>query len=169
MCPPAGIPVADVFLQQPLQLGYPNTLVCMVGNIFPPAITISWQRDGVPITDGVTQLTYIPMEDLSFMRFSYLEVTPHSGDIYSCIVTRERDNMSVVAYWGEWGRGAMLCVPAAVADWGVGSGSNALCPRSAAGSHPFGHVGHGGVRCGDGAGRPAGTTGFGAAAVRPPA
>ncbi|XP_010718905.1 class II histocompatibility antigen, M alpha chain [Meleagris gallopavo] len=94
-----GIPVADVFLQQPLHLGYPNTLVCMVGNIFPPAITISWQRDGVPITDGVTHLTYIPMEDLGFMRFSYLAVTPHSGDIYSCIVTRERDNMSVVAYW----------------------------------------------------------------------
>nr|AFN53617.1 DMA [Chrysolophus pictus] len=94
-----GIPVADVFLQQPLQLGYPNTLVCMVGNIFPPAITISWQRDGIPITDGVTHLTYIPMEDLGFMRFSYLAVTPHSGEIYSCIVTRERDNISVVAYW----------------------------------------------------------------------
>uniref|UniRef100_A0A669QPC9 Major histocompatibility complex, class II, DM alpha n=1 Tax=Phasianus colchicus TaxID=9054 RepID=A0A669QPC9_PHACC len=97
--PRVGIPVADVFLQQPLQLGYPNTLVCMVGNIFPPAITISWQRDGIPVTDGITHLTYIPMEDLGFMRFSYLAVTPHSGEIYSCIVTRERDNISVVAYW----------------------------------------------------------------------
>lgn len=94
-----GIPVADVFLQQPLQLGYPNTLICMVGNIFPPAITISWQRDGIPVTDGVTHLTYTPTEDLGFMRFSYLAVTPHSGDIYACIVTRERDNISVVAYW----------------------------------------------------------------------
>lgn len=113
MSPPTGIPVADVFLQQPLQLGYPNTLICMVGNIFPPAITISWQRDGIPVTDGVTHLTYTPTEDLGFMRFSYLAVTPHSGDIYACIVTRERDNISVVAYWGEWG-----------------CGGHALCPRS---------------------------------------
>nr|BAC82512.1 MHC class II A family peptide loading [Coturnix japonica] len=94
-----GIPVADIFLQQPLQLGYPNTLVCMVGNVFPPAITISWQRDSIPITEGITHLTYTPVDDLGFMLFSYLEVTPRSGDIYSCIVTRERDNTSVVAYW----------------------------------------------------------------------
>ncbi|XP_021269185.1 class II histocompatibility antigen, M alpha chain-like [Numida meleagris] len=94
-----GIPVADVFLQQPLQLGHPNTLICMVGNIFPPAITISWQRNSIPVTDGVTHVTYTPTEDLAFMRFSYLAVTPRSGDIYACIVTRERDNISVVAYW----------------------------------------------------------------------
>ncbi|NXC47857.1 DMA protein, partial [Penelope pileata] len=94
-----GIPVADVFLLQPLQLGHPNTLVCMVGNVFPPAITISWQRDGVPVTEGVTDVTYTPTEDLGFMRFSYLAVTPRTGDIYACIVTRERDNVSVLAYW----------------------------------------------------------------------
>lgn len=52
---------------------------------------------------------------------------------------------------------------------GAGGGSNALCPCSATGPHPFGRVGHGGVRRSDGAGHPAGTAGFGAAAVRPPA
>uniref|UniRef100_A0A8B9SIE6 Ig-like domain-containing protein n=1 Tax=Anas platyrhynchos TaxID=8839 RepID=A0A8B9SIE6_ANAPL len=95
----AGIPVANVFLKRPLEFGRPNTLVCMVGNIFPPAVTIGWQRDGVPITDGVTDTTYTPIEDLGFMRFSYLEVTPRAGDVYSCTVTRERDNTSVLAYW----------------------------------------------------------------------
>nr|XP_038043821.1 class II histocompatibility antigen, M alpha chain [Anas platyrhynchos] len=94
-----GIPVANVFLKRPLELGRPNTLVCMVGNIFPPAVTIGWQRDGVPVTDGVTDTTYTPIEDLGFMRFSYLEVTPRAGDVYSCTVTRERDNTSVLAYW----------------------------------------------------------------------
>uniref|UniRef100_A0A8B9UJR4 Ig-like domain-containing protein n=1 Tax=Anas zonorhyncha TaxID=75864 RepID=A0A8B9UJR4_9AVES len=95
----AGIPVANVFLKRPLEFGRPNTLVCMVGNIFPPAVTIGWQRDGVPVTDGVTDTTYTPIEDLGFMRFSYLEVTPRAGDVYSCTVTRERDNTSVLAYW----------------------------------------------------------------------
>uniref|UniRef100_A0A8B9UGF4 Ig-like domain-containing protein n=1 Tax=Anas zonorhyncha TaxID=75864 RepID=A0A8B9UGF4_9AVES len=60
----AGIPVANVFLKRPLEFGRPNTLVCMVGNIFPPAVTIGWQRDGVPVTDGVTDTTYTPIEDL---------------------------------------------------------------------------------------------------------
>lgn len=95
--------MANVFLKRPLELGRPNTLVCMVGNIFPPAVTIGWQRDGVPVTDGVTDTTYTPVEDLGFVRFSYLEVTPRAGDVYSCIVTRERDNTSVLTYWGEWG------------------------------------------------------------------
>uniref|UniRef100_U3IFQ8 Ig-like domain-containing protein n=1 Tax=Anas platyrhynchos platyrhynchos TaxID=8840 RepID=U3IFQ8_ANAPP len=106
----AGIPVANVFLKRPLEFGRPNTLVCMVGNIFPPAVTIGWQRDGVPVTDGVTDTTYTPIEDLGFVRFSYLEVTPRAGDVYACTVTRERDNTSVLAYWGEWG----------VAFWGWG-------------------------------------------------
>ncbi|XP_035170319.1 class II histocompatibility antigen, M alpha chain [Oxyura jamaicensis] len=94
-----GIPVANVFLKRPLELGWPNTLVCMVGNIFPPAVTISWQRDGVPVTEGVTTTTYTPVEDLGFVRFSYLRLTPRAGDVYSCIVTRERDNTSVLTYW----------------------------------------------------------------------
>lgn len=95
--------MANVFLKRPLELGRPNTLVCMVGNIFPPAVTIGWQRDGIPVTEGVTNTTYTPVEELGFVRFSYLEVTPRAGDVYSCIVTRERDNTSVLTYWGEWG------------------------------------------------------------------
>ncbi|KAM6233302.1 HLA class II histocompatibility antigen, DM beta chain isoform 1-T1 [Porphyrio hochstetteri] len=71
----------------------------MVGNVFPPSVEISWQLDGVPITQGVTQTHYTPTNDLSFTRFSYLPVTPAAGDIYTCIVTREGDNASVIAYW----------------------------------------------------------------------
>ncbi|KAF1417775.1 Class II histocompatibility antigen, M alpha chain, partial [Spheniscus humboldti] len=95
----AGIPVADVFTVRPPVLGEPNTLVCMVGNIFPPAVEISWQLDGIPVTQGVTHTHYTPTDDLAFVRFSYLPVTPAAGDIYTCIVTREGDNASVIAYW----------------------------------------------------------------------
>ncbi|NXI67743.1 DMA protein, partial [Anseranas semipalmata] len=94
-----GIPVADVFPMQPLELGRPNTLVCMVGNVFPPAVTVGWQRDGVPVTEGVTHTTYTPTDDLGFVRFSYLAMTPRAGEVYTCAVTRERDNTSVLAYW----------------------------------------------------------------------
>ncbi|XP_059690780.1 class II histocompatibility antigen, M alpha chain [Gavia stellata] len=94
-----GIPVADVFPVQPPALGEATTLVCMVANIFPPAVEISWQLDGVPVTQGVTHTHYTPTADLTFIRFSYLSVTPAAGDIYTCIVTHEGDNASVVAYW----------------------------------------------------------------------
>ncbi|XP_074990719.1 class II histocompatibility antigen, M alpha chain [Calonectris borealis] len=94
-----GVPVANVFPVQPLVLGEANTLVCMVENIFPPAVEISWQLDGVPVTQGVTHTHYTPTADLAFVRFSYLPVTPATDDIYTCIITREGDNTSVVAYW----------------------------------------------------------------------
>ncbi|XP_010173878.1 class II histocompatibility antigen, M alpha chain, partial [Antrostomus carolinensis] len=93
------VPVADIFPMEPPTLGEPNTLVCLVGNIFPPALEINWQLNGVTVTEGVTHTQYTPTDDLAFVRFSYLQVTPTTGDIYTCIVTRQGDNTSVIAYW----------------------------------------------------------------------
>ncbi|NXW59616.1 DMA protein, partial [Eurystomus gularis] len=94
-----GIPVTKVFPMQPLVLGEANTLVCMVENIFPPAVTITWQLGGVPVTQGVTHTHYTPTADLAYVRFSYLPVTPATDDIYTCIVTSQGDNTTVVTYW----------------------------------------------------------------------
>ncbi|XP_075597737.1 class II histocompatibility antigen, M alpha chain-like, partial [Balearica regulorum gibbericeps] len=93
------VPVADVFPVRPLVLGEPNTLVCLVGNVFPPAVEISWQLDGVPVTQEVTHTHYTPTANLAFVRFSYLPVTPSASDVYTCMVTHEGDNSSVIAYW----------------------------------------------------------------------
>ncbi|KFQ24326.1 Class II histocompatibility antigen, M alpha chain, partial [Mesitornis unicolor] len=94
-----GVPLADVFPMQPAVLGEATTLVCVVENVFPPAVDISWQLDGVPVTRGVTHTHYTPTPDLAFVRFSYLQVTPAAGDVYACVITHEGDNSSVVAYW----------------------------------------------------------------------
>ncbi|XP_075597735.1 class II histocompatibility antigen, M alpha chain-like [Balearica regulorum gibbericeps] len=99
LSPTAGVPVADVFPVRPLVLGEPNTLVCLVGNVFPPAVEISWQLDGVPVTQEVTHTHYTPTANLAFVRFSYLPVTPSASDVYTCMVTHEGDNSSVIAYW----------------------------------------------------------------------
>uniref|UniRef100_A0A8D0FNH8 Ig-like domain-containing protein n=1 Tax=Strix occidentalis caurina TaxID=311401 RepID=A0A8D0FNH8_STROC len=97
--PPAGIPVADIFPVPPPALGEPTTLVCMVSNIFPPAVEIAWQVDGVPVTRDVTHTHYTPTADLAFVRFSYLPVTPNAGDVYACVVTQEANNSSIITYW----------------------------------------------------------------------
>ncbi|NXI43861.1 DMA protein, partial [Galbula dea] len=94
-----GIPVANIFPLFPPSLGEANTLVCMVENIFPPAVEISWQLNGVQVTQGVTNTYYTPTEDLTFTRFSYLKVTPVAGEVYTCIITQEGDNTSVISYW----------------------------------------------------------------------
>uniref|UniRef100_A0A8C8SM24 Major histocompatibility complex, class II, DM alpha n=1 Tax=Pelusios castaneus TaxID=367368 RepID=A0A8C8SM24_9SAUR len=94
-----GTPMATVFTAQPLQLGKPNTLICQVGNLFPASVSISWQRQGEQVTQGVNTTSYYPTADLGFLLFSYLEFTPQEGDIYTCTVTRPRDHFSTVAYW----------------------------------------------------------------------
>ncbi|XP_074666663.1 class II histocompatibility antigen, M alpha chain [Strix aluco] len=94
-----GIPVADIFPVPPPALGEPTTLVCMVSNIFPPAVEIAWQVDGVPVTRDVTHTHYTPTADLAFVRFSYLPVTPNAGDVYACVVTQEANNSSIITYW----------------------------------------------------------------------
>ncbi|XP_061216423.1 class II histocompatibility antigen, M alpha chain [Neopsephotus bourkii] len=94
-----GIPVAKLFPLQPPALGKPNTLVCLVENISPPAVDITWRADGVPVTRGVTHTGYTAIGGVTFTRFSYLRVTPGAGTAYSCVVTSAGLNSSTVAYW----------------------------------------------------------------------
>ncbi|KAM8985873.1 HLA class II histocompatibility antigen, DM alpha chain isoform 1-T1 [Ara ararauna] len=94
-----AIPVAKIFPSQPVALDKPNTLVCLVENIFPPAVDIAWRVDNVPVTHGVTHTHYTPTGDVAFSRFSYLRVTLSAGTTYSCVATSYGFNSSTVAYW----------------------------------------------------------------------
>ncbi|XP_057263365.1 class II histocompatibility antigen, M alpha chain [Pezoporus wallicus] len=94
-----GIPVAKLFPLRPTALGEPNTLVCLVENISPPAVDITWRADDVPVTRGVTHSGYTATNGVTFTRFSYLRVTPGAGTTYSCVVTSPGLNSTTVAYW----------------------------------------------------------------------
>ncbi|NWR40289.1 DMA protein, partial [Tachuris rubrigastra] len=94
-----GTPVVQVFPTLPPALGEANTLVCLVENIFPPALDITWTQGGVPVTQGVTQEPFTPTPELTFWTLSHLEVTPERGDIFACLVTLQGNNASVVTYW----------------------------------------------------------------------
>lgn len=98
---PPGIPQVEIFTLQPLQLGQPNTLVCSVTNLFPPSADISWEHGGQLVTKGVSTPPIYPVQVLDFQVFSYLEVIPQEGDVYSCTVKTPRDKFSSMAYWGE--------------------------------------------------------------------
>ncbi|XP_030825633.1 HLA class II histocompatibility antigen, DM alpha chain-like, partial [Camarhynchus parvulus] len=100
-CPPSpgGTPVVSVFPARPPSPGGATTLVCLVENIFPPSLTVSWVA-GAGVARGVTLGPFVPNPDLTFVRISRISVTPRPGDVVACVVTSGKDNATtVVAYW----------------------------------------------------------------------
>lgn len=93
-----GFPVVEVFTLKPLEFGKPNTLVCFVSNLFPPTLTVAWQRHLAP-AEGAGPTLVSAIDGLSFQAFSYLNFTPASSDLFSCIVTHEIDGYTAIAYW----------------------------------------------------------------------
>ncbi|XP_006860611.1 PREDICTED: HLA class II histocompatibility antigen, DM alpha chain-like [Chrysochloris asiatica] len=93
-----GFPVAEIFTLKPLEFGKPNTLVCFVSNLFPPKLTVSWQHQSVSV-EGAGPTFVSANDGLTFQAFSYLNFTPESSDLYSCIVTHEIDGYTAIAFW----------------------------------------------------------------------
>ncbi|XP_031544231.2 HLA class II histocompatibility antigen, DM alpha chain isoform X1 [Vicugna pacos] len=93
-----GLPIPEVFTLKPLEFGKPNTLVCFVSNLFPPALTVNWQHQAAPV-EGVGPTFVSAVDGLSFQAFSYLNFTPTPYDLFSCIVTHEIDSYTAIAYW----------------------------------------------------------------------
>ncbi|NXQ65003.1 DQA2 protein, partial [Anthoscopus minutus] len=94
-----GIPLLSVFPVFPPIPGHPNTLVCLVENIFPPALDIGWSVAGAEVTRGVTQGPFVATPDLTFVRLSRISFVPEPGLVLACEVTSRRGNISAVAYW----------------------------------------------------------------------
>ncbi|NXQ15275.1 DQA2 protein, partial [Peucedramus taeniatus] len=96
-----GIPLVSVFPAWPPSPGEATTLVCLVENVFPPALEVAWTLAGAAVTRGVTLGPFVPTPDLTFVRFSRISVRPAPGDVVACVVTSRRDNATAVGYWGE--------------------------------------------------------------------
>ncbi|KAK1327459.1 hypothetical protein QTO34_012961 [Cnephaeus nilssonii] len=84
------IPEVAVFPKSPVTVGVPNTLICLVDNIFPPVINITWFYNGHSVAEGVAETTFYPKSDHSFLKLSYLTFLPAAEDFYDCRV----------AHWG---------------------------------------------------------------------
>ncbi|XP_032094598.1 class II histocompatibility antigen, M alpha chain [Thamnophis elegans] len=94
-----GIPEVEIFTLRPLVLGQPNVLVCSARNIFPPVARIRWAFQGQELTQGVSSTPVFPVQELDFQIFSYVEMTPREGDIYSCTVKGLGGKFDTMAYW----------------------------------------------------------------------
>nr|XP_044632294.1 HLA class II histocompatibility antigen, DQ alpha 2 chain-like isoform X2 [Equus asinus] len=93
------VPEVTVFPKSPVMLGQPNTLICLVDNIFPPVINVTWLKDGHSVTEGVSETSFLPKNDHSFFKMSYLTFFPYADDIYDCKVEHWGLDEPLLKHW----------------------------------------------------------------------
>ena len=93
-------PRVTVFPKFRVELGQPNVLICMVDNIFPPVINITWLRNGQIITEGVAQTSFYSQPDHMFRKFYYLTFVPSADDMYDCKVEHWGLDEPLFRHWG---------------------------------------------------------------------
>ncbi|XP_058286991.1 immunoglobulin lambda-1 light chain-like [Hylobates moloch] len=68
------------------------TLVCLISDFYPGAVTVAWKADGSPVKAGVETTTPSKQSNNKYAASSYLSLTPEqwkSHRSYSCQVTHE--------------------------------------------------------------------------------
>nr|QDK54813.1 MHC class II antigen [Equus caballus] len=93
------VPEVTVFPKSPVMLGQPNTLICLVDNVFPPVINVTWLRNGHAVTEGVFEMSFLPKTDHSFFKISYLTFLPSADDIYDCKVEHWGLDETLLKHW----------------------------------------------------------------------
>lgn len=93
------VPEVTVFPKSHVELGQPNTLICAVDNIFPPVVNITWLSNGHPVTEGVSETSFLSKNDHSFLKISYLTFLPSADDIYDCRVEHWGLEEPLLKHW----------------------------------------------------------------------
>ncbi|XP_032630908.2 HLA class II histocompatibility antigen, DR alpha chain-like [Chelonoidis abingdonii] len=92
-------PEVTVFPEDPVELGEPNVLICFVDKFSPPAVSVTWLKNGQEVTEGVYETDFYPRQDNSFRKFSYLPFVPSQGDFYDCRVEHGGLPESFMKHW----------------------------------------------------------------------
>ncbi|XP_005389510.1 PREDICTED: SLA class II histocompatibility antigen, DQ haplotype D alpha chain-like [Chinchilla lanigera] len=93
------VPEVTVFPKSPVMVGEPNTLICVVDNIFPPVINITWLTNGHSVTEGVSETSFLSKSDHSFLKIAYLTFLPSEDDIYDCKVEHWGLDEPLLKHW----------------------------------------------------------------------
>ncbi|XP_064217275.1 HLA class II histocompatibility antigen, DQ alpha 1 chain-like [Aotus nancymaae] len=93
------VPEVTVFSKSPVVLGRPNTLICLVDNIFPPVVNITWLSNGHSVTEGVSETSFLSKSDHSFFKMTYLTFLPSADEIYDCKVEHWGLEEPLLKHW----------------------------------------------------------------------
>nr|AJD07069.1 MHC class II beta chain [Crocodylus porosus] len=78
---------------------HPDTLICSVTGFYPGGIEVKWLRNGQEQTAGVVSTELMQNGDWTFQILVMLEMTPRSGDIYTCQVEHSSLPGPVTVLW----------------------------------------------------------------------
>nr|QER90663.1 MHC class II alpha antigen [Acipenser dabryanus] len=92
-------PRVTLYHENDLELGKPNTLICFLDGFHPAAIKVTWTKNTLPVTEGVSLTQYYPDRDFTLNMFSYLSFTPELGDVYSCQVQHSALPETLTTFW----------------------------------------------------------------------
>ncbi|XP_021485262.1 HLA class II histocompatibility antigen, DO alpha chain [Meriones unguiculatus] len=92
-------PRVTVLPKSPVELGKPNVLICIVADIFPPVIKITWLRNSQPVTKGVAQTSFYAQPNHRFRKFHYLTFVPLAEDVYDCRVEHWGLDAPLLQHW----------------------------------------------------------------------
>ncbi|KAK6466299.1 H-2 class II histocompatibility antigen [Huso huso] len=92
-------PRVTLYPEKDLELGKPNTLICFITDFHPAAIKVTWTKNTLPVTEGVTLTQYYSNKDFTLQMFSYLSFTPELGDVYSCQVQHSALPETLTTFW----------------------------------------------------------------------
>ncbi|XP_067832282.1 rano class II histocompatibility antigen, B alpha chain-like [Heptranchias perlo] len=93
--------IAELFLysEKAVAFGETNILTCFVSGFFPPAITVTLQKNEEPLFSEVNSSRLLFGEDWHFQVLLYTEIQPAAGDIYSCKVVHTISKEQRIIYW----------------------------------------------------------------------
>lgn len=94
------IPAVSDFPKSSVVLGVSNTLICLVDNIFPLVINIIRVYNGCLVPEGISETTFYPKSDHSFLKLSYLIFLPSTDYFYDCKVEHWGLEESLLKHWG---------------------------------------------------------------------
>ncbi|XP_005389506.1 PREDICTED: mamu class II histocompatibility antigen, DR alpha chain [Chinchilla lanigera] len=92
-------PEVTVLSHGPVELGEPNVLICFIDKFSPPVISVTWLKNGKPITTGVSSTVFLPRDDHLFRKFHYLPFLPSTEDVYDCKVEHLGLDQPLLKHW----------------------------------------------------------------------
>nr|AAF99283.1 MHC class II beta chain [Caiman crocodilus] len=78
---------------------HPDTLVCSVTGFYPGGIEVKWLKNGQEQTAGVVSTELMQNGDWTFQILVMLEMTPRSGDAYTCQVEHSSLPGPITVLW----------------------------------------------------------------------
>ncbi|XP_058865086.1 DLA class II histocompatibility antigen, DR-1 beta chain-like [Acipenser ruthenus] len=79
-------PTVRVRSMKPFSSQHQTMLVCNAFGFYPREIKVTWLRNGAKVTADVSSSELLHDGDWTYQIHSYLELTPQSGDSYTCRV-----------------------------------------------------------------------------------